>query len=91
MGSARGHLRVRIESSCILCYEDVNYHVLLENISLGGALVKLEHKKPDSLYIGAKVDLMLCSNPDLCPTKYSCKVTRIESESVGINFLSLKL
>lgn len=86
MGSKREHLRVRCESPCILNYEGINYQALLDNISLGGALVKVSDMQPERLYIGAVVNLMLCSNPDLCPTKYTCKVIRLDSPDIGIKF-----
>ena len=89
MGSKREHLRVNCSSPCILNYDGIGYQVLLDNISLSGALVKVGNEPPDSLYIGATVDLMLCNNTDLCPTKYACKVVRLESSDIGINFQKL--
>jgi hypothetical protein len=86
MGRNRENLRVNCLSPCILKYEGINYHALLENLSLGGASVKTGSEYPDNLYIGATVDMMLCSNPDLCPTKYQCKVIRLGPSDIGVNF-----
>ena len=57
MASRREYIRVTCESNCILNYKGINYHALLENFSLGGALVKVDNIQPVSLYIGAAVDL----------------------------------
>ena len=89
MGSKREHLRVNSDSPCILSYEGVNYRALLENISLGGALVNVGSEQLRGLCIGASVDLMLCDNPDSCPTRYSCEVIRRGSSDIGINFKKL--
>jgi hypothetical protein len=39
MGSTRKYSRIYCDSSCIMNYEGFNYQALLDNISLGGALV----------------------------------------------------
>jgi hypothetical protein len=55
MGSKREHMRVNCNSPCILNYDGINYQVLLDNISLSGALIKTGSEPPVSLYIGATV------------------------------------
>jgi c-di-GMP-binding flagellar brake protein YcgR len=67
-----------------------NLHkVILENISLGGALLVLEHNKDACLDVNKIYQLALCDNPDLCPSIYSCNVVRItEDGKVGIKFLA---
>jgi hypothetical protein len=91
MGSKRKYSRVICDSPCILNYGGLNYQALLDNISLSGALIKVGNEQPDGLYIGATVDLLLCSNPDLCPTKYTCEVTRHSSSDIGVNFMNMEM
>lgn len=91
MGSKREHLRINCASQCILIYEGVSYHALLDNISLGGALLKTGNEQPENLYIGATVELMLCGDSDSCPTTYTCEVTRLDSSVIGVNFLMMNV
>jgi hypothetical protein len=35
--------------------------------------------------------LMFCTNPDLYPIKYTCKVIRVDSEMIGLQFLELNI
>jgi hypothetical protein len=91
MGRKREHFRVNCASPCILHHEGINYRAILENISLGGASVKVGGRQPDKIYVGVAVDLMLCSNPDLCPIKYACNVTWLGASDIGVNFQNLKI
>jgi PilZ domain len=89
MGSKREFSRVTCDSPCILNYDGFNYQALLDNISLNGALIKVGNEQLDGLFKGARVELLLCSNPDLCPTKYTCEVIRYASSDIGVNFLKM--
>ena len=85
MASRREYIRVACEAPCILNYKGINYHALLENFSLGGALVKVDNVHPDSLYIGAAVNLTVFNN-DLSPMKHSGKVIWLDSSDIGVKF-----
>ena len=89
MGSTRKYSRINCDSPCIMNYGGFNYQALLDNISLGGALVKVGNEQAVSLNIGATVDLLLCSNPDLCPAKYTCEVIWHASSDIGVSFLKM--
>lgn len=92
MGSQRQYIRVKDDSKCILMELDGStYEALLEDISLGGALIKVSNGVPKSLNVGDKCNLMLCSNPDVCPSKLSCRVVRHDSVNMGIRFLSTRV
>lgn len=68
---------------------DVNtYEASLEDISLGGALINVSNGVPQNLKVGDICSLMLCGNPDSCPTKHSCRVIRLDSVNMGIRFLA---
>ena len=90
MGRKTGQsFRILCEAKCILNYEGFDYQGVIENISLSGALLKLTNKVPNSIHPGDKCDLMLCGNQDLCSVKYTCKVTRLNSANIGVQFLEL--
>lgn len=89
MGSQRQYIRVKCDSECILMELDGNtYEALLEDISLGGALITVNDGVPDGLQVGDVCNLMLCCNSDSCPTKHSCRVVRHDSVSMGVRFLT---
>jgi c-di-GMP-binding flagellar brake protein YcgR len=64
------------------------FDVLLENLSIGGALVKVSDGVPQNLNVGDICSLMLCDNPDSCPVKHSCRVIRLDSVNMGVRFLT---
>lgn len=85
-----GHgTRLHCETTCILNYGGINYQGTVENISLTGALIKLSGIVPDTIRPGEICGLMLCSDPDQCSVKYTCKVARIDSARIGVQFLEL--
>jgi len=85
-----GHsYRILCDAKCILNFDGFDYHGMIENVSLSGALLKLNDKMPIGMRPGDRCDLMLCDNSDYCPIKYSCKVIRIDSEIIGVQFLEL--
>jgi hypothetical protein len=64
---------------------------VIVNLSLTGALIELNDKIPDSVRPDNVCDLMFCTNPDLYPIKYSCKIIRVDSEMIGLQFLELNI
>ena len=89
MGSQRQYTRFECDSESILMELDGNtFDVLLENLSIGGALVKVSDGIPQNLNVGDICSLMLCDNPDSCPVKHSCRVIRLDSVNMGVRFLT---
>ena len=82
--------RITCNSQCILNFHGSVYHVLLENISIEGALLNTNNELLNHLKRGDLCDLLLCNDPDLCPTKYSCKVVRFDSEGIGVQFMVME-
>jgi c-di-GMP-binding flagellar brake protein YcgR len=64
---------------------------VIVNLSLTGALIELNDKISDSIQPDNVCDLMFCTNPDLYPIKYTCKVIRVDSEMIGLQFLELNI
>jgi hypothetical protein len=92
MGEQRSHTRVEGGSSnCILMELDGStYHALLENISLGGALIKIDENVPNSVQIGDECTLLLCSDSGSCSSKHFCRVVRCNFANMGIQFLTAR-
>lgn len=89
MGSKREYLRVRIESPCLINYRDTIYRAILGNVSVSGALIRIDHDDLSLVNSGDSVGLMLCNNPNLCPTKYSCEVVWNDSLNMGVKFQNM--
>jgi c-di-GMP-binding flagellar brake protein YcgR len=91
MGEIVPSSRYVCEAKCILYFDGCDVQGIIENISLSGALIMLNSKIPNSIDPGDKCDMVFCSNPDLFPVKYTCKVVRIDSKIIGIEFLELNI
>jgi len=83
--------RIVCEAKCILKFDGFEIQGVIENLSLSGALIKLNDKFTDSIQPGATCDMIFCSNPDLYPVRYACKVIRLDSEIIGIEFVELNI
>lgn len=81
--------RIKCNSLCILNCKGCSYSVMLENLSLEGALLKTNSAVLNRLNPDDMCDLMLCNDTALCPTKYSCKVVRFDSEGIGVQFMGI--
>jgi hypothetical protein len=86
---ARAH-RVNCESKCLIDYKGSQYSVVLENISVNGAVVTPDRNMMFRPAINESCSLMLCNNPTLCPSKHPCRIVRYsDDEKVGIQFLDM--
>lgn len=83
--------RIVCEAKCILNFDGFDFQGVIENISLSGALIKLNDKITNSIQPGDTCDMIFRSNPDLYPVKYTCKVIRLDSAIIGIEFLELNI
>ena len=83
--------RIECEAQCILNFNGVDLHGVIENISVSGALIKLNDEMPDSIQAGDTCDMIFSSNPDAYPVKYTSKVVRLDSALIGIEFLELNM
>jgi hypothetical protein len=82
-------LRIPCNSLCLLSYQGVEYQGMIDNVSLSGALVRLQGPAPLGIRSGDECGLMLCSDPGICPVRYSCRVIRIDSDCIGLEFVEL--
>jgi c-di-GMP-binding flagellar brake protein YcgR len=85
----RHHIRIKCHSHCILIGLDNHpYEALLVNLSLNGALIKVNNGVPDSIHVGAECGLMLCHILNVCSEKRPCRVIRHDLVNLGVKFLT---
>jgi len=83
--------RIPCEVKCILNVDQTIFQGVIENLSLSGALVKLNNKMSFKIHPDDMCDLVFGGNPELYPMKYICKVIRVDSEMIGVQFLELNI
>jgi c-di-GMP-binding flagellar brake protein YcgR len=89
MANQRQYIRIKSDSKCTVTDDDgSSYVAMLQNISLGGALIQVKNGIPANLAVGDICRLMLCPNADYCPIKYTCRVVRYDLVSMGVQFLT---
>ena len=81
--------RIECDSQCVLNCNGSSYSVMLEVLSLEGALLRTNSGLMNSVKPNDVCDLLLCNDPNICPTKYSCKIVRLDSEGIGVQFMGL--
>ena len=89
MANQRQHTRDKCNSECNVTDRAGNtYGAVLQDISLGGALIKVKDGVLAGLEVGDICRMLLCDNADSCPIKRTCRVVRFESVSMGVQFLT---
>ena len=89
MANQRQYIRTKSDSKCVVTVDDGStYEAMLQDISLGGALIKVKDGIPVSLEVGDICRLMLCLNVDSCPIKHTCRIVRYDSVGMGVQFLT---
>jgi len=90
MGELRQYTRLKDGvTKCILMELDGNaYHALLEDISMGGALIKVSDGVSNGLQVGDECSLTLCSDSGGCSSKHFCQVVRCSYSKMGIKFIT---
>ncbi len=86
MGSRRQYDRIKCDSQCVLMDADGDiFEALLEDISVGGAMITVNGGIPKSLSDGDVCSLMLRHDTTL---SRSCNIVWCGSENMGISFLT---
>ena len=88
MGCQRQFTRMQgYSAGCILMKLDgSSYQATLENISIGGALIKVNDGVPNGLNVGDECTVTLCGGSGPLASQYSCEVVRCDIGSLGIQF-----
>jgi hypothetical protein len=87
MRDKRSVQRVSCISKCLLSHNGTKYPGVLENISLGGALVTIHNSLPYAITVGDTCGLNFFEGQELCPKEYDSMVMRISSPVVGLQFV----
>jgi len=87
MGRMGRRLRVDGHAKCTLHLDSLDLQGEIENISLGGALVKLNNVVPNRIQPGCTCGLRLCGKQEADPVEYTCRVARLGSTAVGVQIL----
>ena len=84
----RLHSRTKYYTYClVICRDGNSYDALLGDLSLGGALVRVNGDT--HLQVGDLCELMLSDKPALFPLKRTGKIVRFEPENyIGVSFIS---
>lgn len=87
MDNRRKHSRIKFEARCYLNGSaGVTYEALLDDISLSGALVKVN--TDTHFQIGDVCELVLSEKSVAFPVKHTSKIVRVDSGFIGMNFLT---
>ena len=90
MGSQRQNLRIRCASHCIvLDHEGGTCQALLEDVSMGGALLKVDEHIPPHLQVGDTCDLVFCYGTDDLSLRHPCRVIRRDSAQMAVSFINI--
>ncbi len=90
MGDQRQYTRMKGDSAnCILMELDgSSYRALLENISIGGAFIKVSEGIQNGLQVGDECTFTLCSDSNGCTSRHFCRVVRHDAANMGIQFIT---
>ena len=87
MDNRRKHFRIKFEAQCTLIgHAGDSYDALLDDISLSGALLKVN--ADNHFQIGDLCDLMLSDKSAAFPIKHTGEIVRVDSGMIGVNFLT---
>lgn len=89
MVNAGQSIRILCDALCMLNFEGENYQGTIENVSLSGALIKLDEAIPSVVCPGVTCNLVLYSEMPGCRTGYKCQVVRLAANMVGLKFLEI--
>ncbi|MDD2850334.1 MAG: PilZ domain-containing protein [Desulfuromonadaceae bacterium] len=85
----RNGTRFACEHECNLHHNGAVYACQMKNISISGALVSAENFPPEAIQIGDTCALSLSNDVMANPGRYTSKITRLESNKIGVRFLSI--
>lgn len=76
--------RLTLITQCLLNIGDSSYNCLVDNISTIGASVEIDASDQNYIHVG---DIGTLNVLLLSPVKYLCKVVRINSNQIGLQFV----
>lgn len=89
MDRAELSTRIHCDTLCLLSYAGKQYHGIIENVSLTGALIKIDNTVPIVISPGVTCSLVIYSEPPDSNSEYKCLVVRVDSNRIGLKFLEI--
>ena len=87
MAEKRRYQRLKCAEKCLLYYADSTWSGAIMNISISGALVKLNGSTPGSIKPGDTCSLILSNDPSTSFFKYKGRIARVNKTGVGLEIL----
>lgn len=87
MAEKRQHQRIDCAEKCFLYHEDAGYSGAIMNVSISGVLVRLYGTTAGEIKPGDGCSLMLSNFPTTSCYRYRGRITRVNSEEVGLEIL----
>lgn len=78
--------RLECGDKCMLEYGGKRAECVLIDISISGVLVSCSDDFVKQIHPGEVCGILLCGDPQICPSDIVCKVVRRESDKVGLQF-----
>jgi|GEM_PF-1384765 len=84
----RRHQRVTCLSRCIFYHDRRKYEAILENISISGALVKMNCPLPAGLHPGDTCIFILSEDQSVGYGTFKSKIRHMRSRRIGLQFIA---
>jgi hypothetical protein len=81
--------RILCDAVCVLNFKGIDYRGVIVNVSLTGALIRINDKIPENIHPEDECILMLYEDFEICPIKYKCKIIRIDYPCIGVQFCEM--
>lgn len=85
MHDARSDERLTLKSECQLDINGITYDALINNISTIGAAIVIANLAQKNINVG---DIGTLHVLLLSPVQYLCKIVRIDSDQIGMQFVN---
>jgi hypothetical protein len=87
MENERHNLSTKSDAPCLLMGLDgVTYQALLGDLSLTGAMIKMNVNASHGLHVNEMCGLVLRDNPNRSSSKYTGMIVKLDSDTVQISF-----
>lgn len=78
--------RLECGDKCVLKHCGKSADCVLVDISISGLLVNCSDSVADNICPGDDCAILLCGDPQACPSEIACRVVRRESGNIGLQF-----
>lgn len=86
----RKQSRISCATKCILYHAGSKFRGVLENLSISGALVRLNRNLSDIIRPGDDCSLLICHLSSLSYSRHASQVKHLEATAVGVQFIFIE-